>query len=290
MTMTYVRIDAHQHFWRYDAREYGWIDDSMAGLRRDFLPEDSQREMARAGFDACVAVQARQTIQETRWLLALADANPCIVGVVGWVDLQAPDVRARLEQLAPHPKLVGVRHIVQSEPDDRFLLRAEFGRGLALLEEFGLAYDLLLYRRHLAVATELARRFAGQRFVLDHLAKPDVRSGEIRAWSTDLRKLAACQNVWCKLSGLVTEADWAAWRPDQLRPYVDVAFDCFGAERVMIGSDWPVCTVASDYARTMAVVVEYLADRPAQERDGVLGGNAQRFWNLGTGSAAGTER
>jgi len=290
MTMTYVRIDAHQHFWRYDAREYGWIDDSMAGLRRDFLPEDSQREMARAGFDACVAVQARQTIQETRWLLALADANPFIVGVVGWVDLQAPDVRARLEQLAPHPKLVGVRHIVQSEPDDRFLLRAEFGRGLALLEEFGLAYDLLLYRRHLAVATELARRFAGQRFVLDHLAKPDVRSGEIRAWSTDLRKLAACQNVWCKLSGLVTEADWAAWRPDQLRPYVDVAFDCFGAERVMIGSDWPVCTVASDYARTMAVVVEYLADRPAQERDGVLGGNAQRFWNLGTGSAAGTER
>ena len=290
MTMTYVRIDAHQHFWRYDAREYGWIDDSMAGLRRDFLPEDSQREMARAGFDACVAVQARQTIQETRWLLALADANPFIVGVVGWVDLQAPDVRARLEQLAPHPKLVGVRHIVQSEPDDRFLLRAEFGRGLALLEEFGLAYDLLLYRRHLAVATELARRFAGQRFVLDHLAKPDVRSGEIRAWSTDLRKLAACQNVWCKLSGLVTEADWAAWRPDQLRPYVDVAFDCFGAERVMIGSDWPVCTVASDYARTMAVVVEYLADRPAQERDGVLGGNAQRFWNLGTRSAAGTER
>ena len=173
---------------------------------------------------------------------------------------------------------------------NRFLLRAEFGRGLALLEEFGLAYDLLLYRRHLAVATELTRRFAGQRFVLDHLAKPDVRRGEIRAWSADVRKLAACPNVWCKLSGLVTEADWAAWKPEQLRPYLDVAFDCFGPNRLMIGSDWPVCTVASDYARTMAVVVEYMADRSAHERDAVLGGNAQRFWNLDLVSAARTER
>jgi len=284
-----MRIDAHQHFWRYDAREYGWIDDSMAGLRRDFLPEDSRREMARAGFDACVAVQARQTIQETRWLLALAESNPFIAGVVGWVDLQAPDVRARLEQFAAHPKLVGVRHIVQSEPDDRFLLGPEFGRGLALLEKLGLAYDLLIYCRHLPVATELAGRFGGQRFVLDHLAKPDVRGGEIRAWSADLRKLAACPNVWCKLSGLVTEADWAAWKPEHLRPYLDVAFDCFGADRLMIGSDWPVCTVASDYARTMAVIMEYVADRPARDRDGVLGGNAQRFWNLPTVSTAGTE-
>jgi len=236
--------------------------------------------MWRVGFDACVAVQARQTVEETRWLLALADAHPSIAGVVGWVDLQAPDARAQIEQYAAHPKLVGVSHIVQSEADDRFLLRPEFVRGLAFLEEFGLAYDLLVYSRHLAVATELAGRFASQRFVLDHLAKPDVRRGEIRAWSAEVRKLAACPNVWCKLSGLVTEADWAAWKPGQLRPYLDVAFDCFGADRLMIGSDWPVCTVASDYARTMAVVVEYLADRPANERDAVLGGNAQRFWNL----------
>jgi L-fuconolactonase len=252
----------------------------MAALRRDFLPADSQREMSRAGFDACVAVQARQTLEETRWLLELADGNPFIAGVVGWVDLQAPDARAQIEQYAAHPKLVGVRHIVQSEPDDRFLLRPEFGRGLALLGEFGLAYDLLLYSRHLPAATELAGRFAGQRFVLDHLAKPDIRGGEIRAWSAEVRKLAVCPNVWCKLSGLVTEADWAAWKPEQLRPFLDVAFDCFGSDRLMIGSDWPVCTVASDYARTMAVVVEYLADRPVNERDAVLGGNAQRFWKL----------
>jgi L-fuconolactonase len=252
----------------------------MRALRRDYMPEDAAREMARAGFDAGVAVQVRQTLEETDWLLSLADAHPTIAGVVGWVDLQADDVRGQLEGFADRPKLVGIRHIVQSEPDDRFLLRPEFGRGLALLGEFGLAYDLLLYSRHLPAATELAGRFAGQRFVLDHLAKPDIRGGEIRAWSAEVRKLAVCPNVWCKLSGLVTEADWAAWKPEQLRPFLDVAFDCFGSDRLMIGSDWPVCTVASDYARTMAVVVEYLADRPVNERDAVLGGNAQRFWKL----------
>jgi L-fuconolactonase len=283
-----MRIDAHQHFWRYDAVEYGWIDDTMPGLRRDFLPADAKREMRRGGFDACVAVQARQTIEETRWLLSLAESHPFIVGVVGWFDLQSPDLRAALEQLAGHPKLVGVRHIVQTEADDRFLLRPEFGRGIALLEEFGLAYDLLVYSRHLPVATEFAGRFGGQRLVLDHLAKPEVRRGEIREWSAEVRKLAACPNVWCKLSGLVTEADWAAWKPEQLWPYLDVAFDCFGVDRLMIGSDWPVCTVASDYARTMAVVVEYLADRPARERDAVLGGNAQRFWKLDIAGAVGT--
>ena len=283
-----MRIDAHQHFWRYDPREYGWIDESMAVLRRDFLPADALGEIARAGFDACVAVQARQTLEETRWLLALADAHPFIAGVVGWVDLQAADVRTQLDAFSGHSKFVGVRHIVQSEPDDRFLLRAEFGRGLAALKEYGLAYDILVYSRHLPVAAELAGRFADQRFVLDHLGKPDVRGGEIRTWERDLRKLAVCPNVWGKLSGLVTEAEWESWTPPQLRPYLDVAFDCFGADRLMVGSDWPVCTVAADYARTMAVVVDYLADRPASERDAVLGGNAKRFWNLSTASAAGT--
>jgi L-fuconolactonase len=278
--MTYVHIDAHQHFWRYDAREYGWIDDAMAGLRRDFLPEDSRREMTRAGFDACVAVQARQTIQETRWLLALAESNPCIAGVVGWVDLQAPDVRARLEQLAPHPKLVGVRHIVQSEPDDRFLLRPAFCRGIALLETFGLTYDILVYARHLPVAAEFVARFERQPFVLDHLAKPGIRRGEIKTWEKDLRRLAAFPNVFCKLSGLVTEADWGQWTPSQVRPYLDVAFECFGARRLLIGSDWPVCTVAASYARTLGVVTEYLSGHSADDRAAVLGGNAQRLWNL----------
>jgi len=286
--MTAPRIDAHQHFWRYDPAEYEWIDDAMAALKRDCLPDEAKREMASAGIDACVAVQARQTLDETRALLALADATPAIAGVVGWIDLQAADARLQLELFADHQKLVGIRHIVQSEPDDRFMLRPAFCRGIALLEEFGLAYDILVYSRHLSAAAELAERFPRQRFVLDHLGKPDIRHGELCAWEKSLRVLADCSNVSAKLSGLVTEADWHTWSARDIRPYLDVAFDFFGADRLMIGSDWPVCTVAGDYTRVMALVSGYLADRPAQERDAVLGGNAQRFYNLAVTSASGT--
>jgi L-fuconolactonase len=283
-----ARIDAHQHFWRYDPAQYKWIDDAMAALKRDCLPDEARREMASAGIDACVAVQARQTLDETRSLLALADASPAIAGVVGWIDLQAADARLQLELFADHQKLVGIRHIIQSEPDDRFMLRPAFCRGIALLEEFGLAYDILVYSRHLAAAAELAERFPSQRFVLDHLGKPDIRHGELCAWEKSLRLLADCSNVSAKLSGLVTEADWHTWSAQDIRPYLDVAFDSFGAGRLMIGSDWPVCTVAGDYTRVMALVSDYLADRPAQERDAVLGGNAQRFYNLTVTSAAET--
>jgi L-fuconolactonase len=275
-----MRIDAHQHFWRYGPDEYAWIDERMAVLRRDFLPADLEPELEGMGFAGCVAVQARQTLEETRWLLELADRHPFVVGVVGWVDLQSPDVPAQLEALAGHRKLVGVRHIVQHEPDPRFLLRPEFGRGIARLRELDLAYDILIYPRHLEVAAEFARRFEGQRFVLDHLAKPDIRGGELRSWERGLRRLAALPHVSCKLSGLVTEADWRGWTAEQIRPYLDVAFDCFGAERLMIGSDWPVCTLAADYARTMSVVTEHLQARPAREQEAVLGGTAARFWKL----------
>ena len=275
-----VRVDSHQHFWRYDAREYEWIDERMSVIKRDFLPADLDAAMRAAGFGACVAVQARQSLDETAWLLDLADRHPFIVGVVGWVDLCSPEARAQIERFARHPKLVGVRHIVQGEPDDRFLLRSDFGGGVALLDEFGLAYDILIYPRHLPVAAEFVRRFPKQRFVLDHLAKPEIAGGEIHDWSRGMRALAASPNVVAKLSGLVTEADWKRWTPGQVRPYLDVAFECFGPGRLMIGSDWPVCTLAGDYARVMAVVGEYLADRPAAEREAVLGGNARAFWNL----------
>ena len=274
------RIDAHQHFWRYDPVEYEWIDGTMAALRRDFLPADLEPELRRAGFDACVAVQARQTLEETRWLLELADRHAFIAGVVGWVDLQAPDVRAELEPLRGRPKLVGLRHIVQAEPDDLFLLRPEFLRGVATLRDLGLAYDILIYPRHLPVAVEFAQRLEGHRLVLDHLGKPDIRGGEIQEWRRHLRALAGCGHVMAKLSGLVTEADWRAWTPDQMRPYLDAAFECFGYERLMIGSDWPVCTVAADYGRTMRVVSDYLGGRPPAEQDAVLGGNAARLWRL----------
>lgn len=275
-----ARVDAHQHFWRYDPVEYGWIDDSMAALRRDFLPDDLAPEMARAGVDACVAVQVRQTLDETRWLLALADAHPFIAGVVGWVDLRSPQLRDDLESLRGHRKLVGIRHIAQSEPDDRFLVRPAFVRGVAMLADIDLAYDILVYPRHLRVAAELAGQLPRQRLVLDHLGKPDIRGGQLTIWERDLRAVAAHPNVWAKLSGLVTEADWKRWTAANIRPYLDVAFDCFGPERLMIGSDWPVCTVAADYQRTMAVIVDYLAERPAQERGAVLGGNAVKFWSL----------
>ena len=282
-----MRIDAHQHFWKYDAAEYTWIDDSMAALKRDFLPDESAREMARVGFDACVAVQARQTLDETRWLLGLAAEHPSIAGVVGWVDLQADNVRDQLAALAGHQRLVGIRHIAQSEPDDRFLLRPQVVRGIRLLADFGLGFDILIYKRQLGSAAELVGRLPSQRFVLDHLAKPDLRSGEIDEWERDIRRLAAQPNVFAKLSGLVTEASWAQWTSDQIRPYLDVAFDAFGWNRLMIGSDWPVCTVSADYARTMNVVIDYVAARPDHERDAVLGGNARRFWNLRTAVATG---
>ena len=278
-----MRIDSHQHFWRYTETEYGWIDDSMAALRRDFLPADARREMDRTGIDACIAVQARQTLEETRWLLELADANSFIAGVIGWIDLQADNASEQLETFVDHPKFVGVRHIVQAEPDDRFMLRPAFCRGISLLEDRDLTYDILIYPRHLPAALELVSRFTRQRFVLDHLAKPEIRSGEIRDWERGIRGLAKHQNVFCKVSGLVTEADWTRWTPGDIHPYLDVVFDCFGAYRLLIGSDWPVCTVAADYVRTISLIEDYMATRPAAERDAVMGGNAARVWRLHAG-------
>jgi L-fuconolactonase len=281
-----VRIDSHQHFWRYTPAEYAWIDDSLAALRRDFLPSDLRREMEVAAVDACVAVQARQTLEETRWLLELAGTHPFVAGVIGWIDLQADDAAGQLELFVDHPKLLGLRHIVQGEPDDRFMLRPAFCRGVSLLEDRDLTYDILIYPKHLPVAAELVSRFPRQRFVLDHLAKPPIRSREIRDWDKGIRALAAFPNVFCKLSGLVTEADWTRWTPDDIRPYLDVAFDCFGARRLLAGSDWPVCTVAADYRRTIALVDDYMNERPAAERDAVMGENAARLWRLHAGEFA----
>ena len=275
-----MHIDAHQHFWRYDRREYGWIDDSMAVLRRDFLPADLKPELDRSGFQGCIAVQARQTLEETRWLLELAERAPFIFGVVGWVDLRSPRLPFELKSFAGKSKLVGVRHIVQSEPDERFLLQPDFLRGIAMLEEFDLAYDILIYPRHLPVAAEFVARFPRQRFVLDHLAKPPIKSGAVDVWARRIRELASFPNLFCKVSGLVTEADWQSWTPEDMRPYLDVAFECFGPSRLMIGSDWPVCSAAAPYSRVMDVVTDYLNKYAAEEKDAVLGGNAATFWRL----------
>jgi L-fuconolactonase len=281
-----MRIDSHLHFWRYDPGEYGWIDDSMAPLRRDFLPSDALGEMVRAGIDAGVAVQARQTLEETEWLLDLADAHPFIAGVVGWVDLRADDVAGQLERFSDRRKLVGVRHIVQGESDDRFMLRPDFCRGIALLENLNLTYDILIYPKHLPAAAELVSRFPRVCFILDHLAKPGIRAGAMEEWEQGLRRLAAFPNVFAKLSGLVTEADWTSWTSDHIEPYLDVAFDCFGADRLLAGSDWPVCTLAAPYERTIASIDEYVAARSLVEQEAVMGGNALRCWSLHAGELA----
>ena len=273
-------IDSHQHFWIYNPVEYDWIDESMAALRRDFLPHDLTPELEANDFHGSIAVQARQTSEETRWLLGLAERSPSILGVVGWADLRSPDIRSQLKALTQNPKLVGIRHIVQSEPDDRFLLQPDFLRGVSTLEEFGLAYDILIYTRHLPVAAEFVQHFPRQRFVLDHMAKPPIKSGNIDEWANGIRRLAEFPNLCCKLSGLVTEADWGSWEPEQIIPFLDVAFESFGPNRLMIGSDWPVCLVAASYTQTIEVVKTYLIGQKPEHREAVLGGTADRFWRL----------
>lgn len=275
-----MRIDAHQHFWRYSVTEYGWIGQGMERLMRDHLPADLWPLMRAACVDGTIAVQARQTLQETDWLLELAAQHAFVRGVVGWVDLRSPMVREQLARYAPSRGLCGVRHVVQDEPDDQFMLRPDFLRGIATLAEFDLAYDILIFPKHLRVACELVERFPDQRFVLDHIAKPPIRDGPLSPWDADIRRLAAHPNVYCKLSGMVTEANTAAWRAADLGPYLDVVVRAFGTERLMIGSDWPVCTLAGEYAEVLRIVQDYVWQFSAEEQAAILGVNAARFYHL----------
>lgn len=275
-----MRLDSHQHFWSYSAAEYPWMGEGMERLRRDHLPSDLKPLLAAAGFDGCIAVQARQSLAETEWLLSLARQHPFIRGVVGWVDLRSPSVGEQLRRIAADPKLVGVRHVVQDEPDDGFLLGRDFQRGIALLREYQLAYDLLVFPRQLPAAIRFAEAFPNQPFVLDHLAKPAVREGRMSPWREHLLQLARCQNVVCKVSGLVTEAAWGRWNVSDFTPYLEVAFEAFGPDRLMIGSDWPVCTVSAEYGDAMRVVTQYLERFPAEVRDKVLGANGARFYGI----------
>ena len=274
-----MRIDAHQHFWHYDPVQYGWIDGSMQVLRRDFMPADLRPEASSAGIDRTIAVQTRQDLEETRWLLQLASSHAIIAGVVGWVDLQCADVDVQLQELTADPRLVGIRHILQAESPG-FMSSSGFRRGLARVERYGLTYDILVYSRQLPEVLELVAAFPNQRFVLDHLGKPDIKGGGFAAWRRNFTALGGFPHVWCKLSGLVTEADWRSWTAAQLRPYIDTALECFGADRLMIGSDWPVCTLASSYGRTLQTLEDALAGCSAAERASVLGGTAQRLWRL----------
>lgn len=275
-----MRIDAHQHFWRYSEAEYAWIGPEMGALQRDFLPDDLHPLQRALQIGGTVAVQARQSVEETRWLQELAEKHPAIRGVVGWADLCDPSVGRQLEALCAKGQLSGVRHVVQDEPDDRYLLREDFRRGIALLGTFGLTYDILIYPRHLPVACEFVEQFPEQAFVLDHIAKPPIAQHRLSPWAEGIRRLAEHPRVYCKVSGMVTEADWTSWTEADFRPYLDVVVEAFGTERVMIGSDWPVCTVAGSYGQVMALAYNYATQFSATEQAAMEGGNAARFYAL----------
>lgn len=274
-----MRIDSHQHFWRYSPESHAWLDDGMAALRRDFMPNDLAPQLGPAGFDGTVAVQAAQSLDETRFLLELSREHAFIRGVVGWVDLRSAELESTLHELSHYERFKGVRHIVQSEPSG-FLSDAAFRRGVAMLARFELSYDVLVYAHQLPEAYAFARALPDTRCVLDHVAKPLVRAGQLEPWRSQLRQLAELPNVCCKLSGLVTEAAWNAWQPSQLLPFIDVAVEAFGAERLLVGSDWPMCLLAGSYADVMRVFSDYLASFSAAEQAAICGGNAGRVYRL----------
>lgn len=258
----------------------------MGVLKRDFLPQHLLPELAASGMGASIAVQADQSERETMFLLDCAAEHPQIAGVVGWVDLRAPDLQERLAFFSKFEKLRGFRHIVQAEPDDRFLLRDDFCRGIACLREFAFTYDILIYPKQLAAACEFVYKFPEQPFVVDHLAKPQIRRREMASWSEQIRRIATHPNVYCKLSGIVTEADWGNWSQDDCRPYLDVVFEAFGVDRLMFGSDWPVCLLAGSYGRVRGLIEDYTRSLSSKDREKVFGLNAARFYRLARGSDA----
>jgi L-fuconolactonase len=273
-------IDSHQHFWRFDPVRDAWITEDMAAIRRDFLPGDLAPELHANGVDATIAVQADQSEEETEFLLGLAEGNRRIAGVVGWLDLRSPAIESRLEYFSRFKKLRGVRHVAQAEPDDRFLVQADFVRGVRQLARFELTYDILIYPRQLPAAIELVAKLPEQKFVVDHLAKPEIKAKKIEPWAALIRELAANPNVYCKLSGMVTEADWKKWKREDFEPYLDLVFGAFGADRLMFGSDWPVCLVAATYSQVKNIVESYVNRHESNAKANILGGNAVRIYGL----------
>lgn len=274
-----MTIDAHQHFWHYDADRDTWLTDEMAALRRDFLPADLEPVLAQNGVDGCVAVQATQSEAETLFLVNMARTYDIVKGVVGWVDLQADTLPERLTALAQHPEIKGYRHVAQAEPDD-FLTRPAVVQGIRRLAELGMTYDILIYPTQLKAALQLVRAVPEVNFVVDHLAKPHIKKQDINRWSNFMAELAKCPNVSCKLSGMVTEADWQEWSKRDFFPYLDVVFDHFGPNRLLFGSDWPVCLVAANYTQVKTLIEEYVSPWGGEVRAKVFGGNAMAFYSL----------
>ncbi len=273
-------IDSHQHFWNYEPEKHSWIDDEMSVIRRDFLSDDLQKVFDENGVDACVAVQADQTTEETDFLISLAENNNFIKGVVGWVDLRSESIEEDLLKYKKYDVVKGFRHVVQEEQDHNFMLRPEFLNGIELLGKYDLCYDILIFPHQLGAALELVKKFPNQKFVIDHLAKPYIKDGFFEGWAVMMREIAKNQKVYCKISGMITEADYKTWTPEQVHPYMKLVLESFGAGRVMYGSDWPVCLVAGNYSIVKALVTDFISDLSQEQQNAIMGGNAAKFYNL----------
>ncbi|MEM6318598.1 MAG: amidohydrolase family protein [Bacteroidota bacterium] len=278
--MEEIRIDAHQHFWYYSPTKHDWIDDSMSVIKKNFLPEDLEVLFQKNGIDGCISVQADQTEAETEFLLTLAEEYDFIKGVVGWVDLRAPSLEERLEHFAQFSKLKGFRHVVQAEPDPKFMLQDSFQYGLGCLERYGFTYDILIFPTQLAAALETVRNFPRQKFVIDHIAKPYIKKGALGAWEAYMRDLGQQPNAWCKVSGMVTEADWNKWTYEDFQPYLEVIFEAFPSDRVMYGSDWPVCLLGGAYEKVKEIVERFTQNLSPQNSKRFWGENALDFYNI----------
>jgi len=272
-----MTIDSHQHFWNYDPIKHSWIDDNMSTIRKSFLPSDLKKVYQENGVDGCVAVQADQTLEETDFLLDLASKNDFIKGVVGWVDLRAPNIDSVLESYKDSEKLKGIRHIVQGEADHNFLIRPNFLNGISKLENHNLVYDILIFPHQLGAAIEFVKKFPNQKFVIDHIAKPYIKDCFYEGWAVLMKEISNYENVLCKLSGMTTEADYKTWSPAQIHPYMELVLNAFGSERIMFGSDWPVCLVAGNYTTTKDLVSNFISNLSKDEQSAIMGENAIQF-------------
>ncbi len=275
-----MTIDAHQHFWKYEPIKHKWINDSMSVIRRDFMPSDLKKVYGENGIDGCVAVQADQTLEETNFLLWLSEQHSFIKGIVGWVDLRAKNVNEVLEEYKTHSKIKGFRHVVQGERDHNFLLRPDFMNGISLLEKKGYVYDILVFPHQLGAVLEFVKRFPNQKFVIDHIAKPYIKDGFYDGWAIMMTEIAKHENVYCKLSGMITEADFDSWSADQIRPYMNLVLEAFGPSRLMFGSDWPVCLVAGNYKEVKKLVTDFISKLSLTEQSAIMGSNAIEFYSL----------
>ncbi len=273
-------IDSHHHYWQYNPVEYDWIDDSMKVIRTDFLPEKLEQTIREAGIDGVISVHARQSVEETDWLIGMAHQNKFMKGVVGWLPLIQDDIETYLEKYSGENILKGLRHVVQGETDPEFILRNDFNRGISLLKKYSLVYDILIFEQQLPNTIRFVDQHPDQIFVLDHIAKPLIRKNELSPWKENIQELAKRENVSCKISGMVTEADFTSWTPEQLQPYFEIVLEAFGPDRLLFGSDWPVCLVATSYKNWADLVRKTISTFSETEQAKIMGENAVRIYDL----------